>query len=65
METNPKQKHRQTQRKNSERWPKRVPHNKEVYEKMTAVTGQTADIMQNCCLERPKGHKITIIVDSV
>ena len=28
---------------------------KEVYEKMTAATGQTADVMQNCCLAAVKG----------
>ena len=34
---------------------KSATQSKEVYAKMTATTGQTADVMQNCCLAAVKG----------
>jgi phasin len=56
METNPKTKSKtDAAEKFREMAEKSATQSKEVYEKMTAATGQTADIMQNCCLAAVKG----------
>ncbi len=56
METNPKTKTKtDAAEKFREMAEKSATQSKEVYEKMTAATGQTADIMQNCCLAAVKG----------
>jgi phasin len=56
METNPKTKSKtDATEKFREMAEKSATQSKEVYEKMTAATGQTADIMQNCCLAAVKG----------
>src|SRR4249919_2262857 len=56
METNPKTKSKTDAAEQfREMAEKSATQSKEVYEKMTAATGQTADVMQNCYLAAAKG----------
>jgi phasin len=56
METNPKTKSKtEAAEQFREMAEKSATQSKEVYEKMTAATGQTADVMQKCCLAAVKG----------
>ena len=38
---------------------KGATQSKEALEKMSAATGQAADVMKNCCSTAVKGHRIT------
>ncbi|MGB9044191.1 MAG: hypothetical protein WCC81_17195, partial [Pseudolabrys sp.] len=56
METNPKTKSKTDAAEQfREMAEKSATQSKEVYEKMSATTGQTADVIQNCCLAAVKG----------
>ena len=56
METNPKTKSKtEAAEQFREMAEKSATQSKEVYEKMTTATGQTADVMQKCCLAAVKG----------
>ena len=56
METNPKTKSKtDAPEQFREMAEKSAAQSKEVYEKMSAATGQTADVMQNCYLAAVKG----------